>query len=257
MTPDLTHFRAIVAKLKEPFPPEVHVERELPGGKSTWFFIPWQHIRERLDAVCPDWQVEYGTPTYLDKYCVVSCKLTIAGVTREALGNAEIELLSKSGRDMSRGTPIERAIADSFKNACEAFGVAAYLDEQSQDKRDFLMRYLHSQGDARALQYARENNWIPGNLPTAEAKRARAAAEADNRRSKANLISEAQQKRFWAIARTDGKYTNDGVGKLLESYQLAHTKDIPTTLYQELCTKAADAQLADQYNRAALLVTQA
>jgi hypothetical protein len=178
-------------------------------------------------------------------------------VTREALGNAEIELLSRSGKDMSRGTPIERAIADSFKNACEAFGVAAYLDEQSQDKRDFLMRYLHSQGDARALQYARENNWIPGNLPTADVKRARATTEAESRRSKASLISEAQQKRFWAIARTDGKYTNEGVSKLLESYQLTHTKDIPTTLYSELCTKAADTQLAEQCNRAALLVANA
>lgn len=248
--------RTIIAQLKEPFPPEAHTERDLPGG-GKWFFISWQKIRERLDEVCPDWQIEYGTPTYLDKYCVVSCKLTLCGVTREALGNAEIELLSKSGRDMSRGTPIERAIADAFKNAAEAFGVAAYLDEQSQDKREFLMRYLHSKGDARALQYARENNWIAGNLPTAEEKRAKAVAESDNRRVKSTQISEAQQKRFWAIARNDGKYSNEGVSKLLESHQLTQTKDITTDIYNELCRQAADRDLAEAFNRAAATATSA
>jgi hypothetical protein len=132
-----------IEQLKQPFAAEDHRERELPGG-GKWMFIPWQKIRDRLDQVCPDWQVAYGLPTYLDKYCCIACTLTIEGVSRQAYGNAEIELLSRNGKDMSRGTPIERAIADAFKNAAEQFGIGAYLDNQ-----EFVVRYLNSQGDYR------------------------------------------------------------------------------------------------------------
>jgi hypothetical protein len=168
-------FTEIINRLKEPFPPELHVERDLPGG-GKWFYVTWQRIRERLDDVCPEWRIEYGTPFYLDKYCVVSCKLTIAGISREALGNAEIELLSKTGKDMSRGTAIERALADAFKNAAEAFGVCRYLDEQSKDKREFTIRYLQAKGDGRGVKVAAENGWLPGNL-NPEATEARKRAE--------------------------------------------------------------------------------
>ena len=246
----MSRIKEILEKLKEPFPPEAHKERELPGG-GAWFFVPWQRIRERLDEVCPDWEVEYGMPQFLDKYCIVSCTLKIAGVARQAWGNSEIELLSKSGRDMSRGTPIERAVADALKNCAESFGVAAYLDEQSQDKREFLLRYLHSKGDSRGLQMARENNWVPGNLPSTEEKRTKAAAESASRRVKSSPITDAQQKRFWAIARNDGGYSNEGVGKLLETYQVTQTKDVGSDIYNELCKKAADRELAEIYNRSA------
>lgn len=248
----MSELKVIFAKLKEPFKPEDHIERDVRGG-SKWFFVPWQKVRERLDEACPDWQVEYGTPTYLDKYCMVSCKLTIAGITREALGNAEIELLSSSGKDMSRGTPIERAIADAFKNAAEAFGVAAYLDEQSQDKREFTIRYLHSKGDGRGVKLARQNNWTPGNLPTAAEKKAQAAKPA--RTAKPMPISTEQGKRFWAIARQGG-YSDGAVRKLLEVYQITSTKDITTDIYDEICRKAGDRDFANIYNRAAAAQSQ-
>lgn len=48
-------------QLKAPFHPEAHKERSLPGGQK-WFFIPWQAIKERLDAVCPDWQCHFSDP---------------------------------------------------------------------------------------------------------------------------------------------------------------------------------------------------
>jgi hypothetical protein len=177
----MRNFSEILQALREPFPPELHQERDLPGG-AKWFFIPWQAIRDRLDEVYPEWVVEYGMPEYLDKYCVVKCKLTIAGVSREALGNAEIELLSSKGKDMSRGTPVERAVADSLKNCAEAFGVAAYLDEQVKSKQEFLIRYLHKSGDGRALAAARENNWVGGSLATKEQKEERMKAEQESRR---------------------------------------------------------------------------
>lgn len=103
-------FRDIIRQLKEPFAPEDHEERDLPGG-GKWFYVRWQKIRDRLDEVCPQWQESYTAPVYLDKYCTIGCTITINGVSRQRWGNAEIELLSRSGKDMSRGTPIERAVA--------------------------------------------------------------------------------------------------------------------------------------------------
>jgi len=77
-------------------------------------------------------------------------------VMREAIGSAEIELISNSGKDMSRGNAIERAVADSFKNACEQFGICAYLDDQADEstKQDFV-RYMRSSGDGQAGQIYR------------------------------------------------------------------------------------------------------
>lgn len=245
--------REILARLREPFPAHLHHERDLPGG-GKWFFIKWQDIKDRLDEVCPDWQVEYGTPVYLDKYCVVSCTLTIAGIKRQALGNAEIEVLSRSGKDMSRGTPVERSLADAFKNAAEAFGVAAYLDEQSEDKRKFTIRYLQKQGDGRGVQVARDNGMIPGNLPTAEQKRDRARAEqadleARRTTATATAITEPQRKRLWAIAKTEGGFTDAGFKRLVEGCGFASSTQITTNKYNEICDRAKDPSQAAIYNQ--------
>jgi len=142
----------ILNELKKPFPAADHRIRDLPGGKQ-WVYIKWQKIRDRLDLVCPDWQMHYSEPNYLGEYCHVRCRLTIAGVSREALGNAKIAEISSKGNDMSRGSPIERAIADAFKNAAESFGVGAYLDDQ-----EFVAKYLKSQGDNRGIALKQIND---------------------------------------------------------------------------------------------------
>ena len=159
----------IIPHLKAWFPPEAHRDRDLPGG-GKWFFIPWQQIRERLDEVCPEWQVSYSAPQYIGDYCTVTCTITITGISRQGIGNAEIEVLSKRGKDMSRGTPIERAVADAFKTAAEAWGVARYLDEQADDQtREAFVRYMHGKGDGRAaLNYHRNEGSLPA---TAQASR--------------------------------------------------------------------------------------
>ena len=154
--------RDITTQLKAWFPPEAHRERDLPGG-SKWFYIPWQTIRERFDEVCPDWEVAYSAPSYLGDYCAITCTITIGGIAKQGVGNAEIMLLSSSGKNMARGTPIERATADAFKNAAEVWGVARYLDEQtdSKTKADFV-RYMQHAGDGRAADFHHRN---VGNLP--------------------------------------------------------------------------------------------
>jgi hypothetical protein len=140
----------ITDKLKQPFPAVDHEIRDLPGGKQ-WVYIKWQKVRARLNSVYPQWQVSYSDPNYVDEYCYVRCKLTIAGISREAVGNAKIQLLSRAGNDMSRGTPIERAIADAFKNAAESFGVGAYLDDQQ-----FVLRHLKKENDGRWYKLAKQ-----------------------------------------------------------------------------------------------------
>jgi hypothetical protein len=152
----------IIAQLKAWFPPEAHGERELPGG-GKWFYIPWQLIRERFDQVCPDWEVSYSAPAYLGDYCTITCTITIGDIAKQGVGNAEILLLSSSGKNMARGTPIERATADAFKNAAESWGVARYLDEQTdpKTKADFV-RYMQHSGNGRAADLYHRNQ---GNLP--------------------------------------------------------------------------------------------
>ncbi len=148
----MTELSEILPKLQARFPIEAHRERDLPGG-GTWYYIPWQAIRDRLNEVCPgQWSISWGDPQYLDKYCYIKAQLSICGWVQESIGNAPIELISKSGKDMSRGNPIERAIADALKNAAEMFGVAAYLDEQAdtKTKQDFARWMKDRSGNTKA-----------------------------------------------------------------------------------------------------------
>ena len=159
----------IIAKLKAPFTPEQHKDRTLKGG-GTWFYISWQLIRDRVEEVDPNYSQEFGSPQYLENLCFVSCTLTIHGVSRQAIGNAEIEMLSSTGKNMERGNAIERAIADSFKNAAEAFGIAAYLDDQ-----EAVIRTLSKSGDQRGYKYAKDQQQIGAGLPPIHGKQSTAA----------------------------------------------------------------------------------
>jgi hypothetical protein len=160
MTINLERFKEIQSALKAWFSPEAHVERDLPGG-GVWWYVPWQLIRERLDEVASDWQVDYTDPVYLEDLCVIRCRITICGIVREAPGNAPLKLISKTGKDMARGTPVERAVADAFKSCCEAFGICRYLDDQAdkKTKEDFI-RYLHKGGNGRAVVNYQNNQAI-------------------------------------------------------------------------------------------------
>lgn len=141
-------------------------------------------------------------------------------IPRQAPGNAPIELLSGKGKDMSRGTPIERATADAFKNAAEAFGVARYLDDQK-----LTASLMQKQGDLRAYKYAKENEEIEVG----------ARGTAINQEVK--TITEPQVKRFWAIARKDYKLSDDDVKQVLSKFGLESTRAIPSTLYDAVITE--------------------
>jgi len=157
----------LIARLKEPFAVTEHKERKLPGG-GRWFYIPWETIRDRLEALFPlDWTATYSDPVVVGDYTVIRCQLTIllsqGGITREGVGNDKaFPELNQQGKSKTIGTPPERARADAFKGAAEEFGIGAYLDDQK-----FVIRHMQTVGDSRAYKFAKENDWLDHGLPTA------------------------------------------------------------------------------------------
>jgi Rad52/22 family double-strand break repair protein len=234
-------FKITLAKLREPFPPSAHVERPLPGG-GKWFYVPWQQIRERIEEVAPDHELEFYPPEFVDAYCTVRCKLVICGVSRIAIGNAE----NKGGM---RGNAIERAVADAYKNAAEAFGVCAYLDDQSKEKRLWTAQYLHGKGDDRAMSEAMRNGDIPGSLNRNKQKPAPAKSDAAAPATEGDptLITEGQQKRLYAIAMSSG-YTKEGLKCRLDAAGYKSSKDLPKAMYDKVCTALEDKEAAQTWN---------
>lgn len=240
----------ILPQLQAWFPAEAHRERDLPGG-GTWWYVPWQLIRDRLNQVCPDdWQVAYDDPKFLDKYCYVTCTLTICGVTRQAIGSAPIELLSSKGKDMARGNAIERAVADAFKNSCEQFGIAAYLDEQTADRAKFA-NYMHKRGNSKpAVQLQNEQRTTPKPATPSPPAKPFGQPQPTTDSKGPEPITEAQIKRFWAIARNTG-FTDAAVKRLIEAHGFTSSKEISRNAYDVLCDKARDKAFADLYNETA------
>jgi hypothetical protein len=265
MTPDIERLKAVLTELKKPFQPEDHQERKIPGG-GTWFFIPWQTIRERIETVVPDYEFEFADPVFVAHLCTVRCKMTICGVSRTAIGNAELD------GNGGRGTPVEVAVADAYKNAAEAFGVAAYLDDQSENKREFTVNYLHRRGDGRAFKNAKNNNWLkqrpetkPVEKPAAQTQQTKpktrlkssldTSATADNvtpiEPPDPNCVSAAQIKRFFTIGRAAG-YTTEGLKLLCKQNGFESSNQITKLLYEDLCEAAGCEQQAKYWNEQAL-----
>lgn len=114
-------------QLKDWLPIDCHEIRDLPGG-GKYAFISWQNVRARLDELC-NFDIEFSDPVIVDDLCTIRCTIAIEGVRRQGMGVCSV---IKKG---IRGTFVESAIADAFKNAAEQFGVGHYLDNpQVQSK---------------------------------------------------------------------------------------------------------------------------
>lgn len=109
----------IVEALSEPFP-AAYVEWKpqqvsKDGGKAlAAAYVDARRYQERLDLVCPDWS---SCIELIADGRVAKVSLTIAGVTREDVGEAD-------GNDPNTVTT---AVAQAFKRACAAFGLGRYL----------------------------------------------------------------------------------------------------------------------------------
>lgn len=228
--------RTIIAELKKPFPAPLHEIRELPGGARKWVFLRWQTVRERLDEVCPDWTIDHSEIQYLGNDATCRCGITILGVRKEAIASVPITLLSKQGNDMARGSAADRLAAEALKNAAETWGVGRYLDDQP-----FTIGYLWNNrhkldekmfGEVRKLSeqyklFLKEKNTPPadnGLLATMN------SAGFKNTRT----ISEAQQKRFWAIAKGELKLSDSAVKVAQKYFGFDHTEQITADKYEPL-----------------------
>jgi hypothetical protein len=236
----------ILPQLTAWFEPSDHRERKIKGG-GAWWYIPYQTILDRLNQVCPgEWHSEYsvshiepdGTPIYL-------CKLTICGVTKTGIGD-------KSNEPSPYGTPAQRAFRKAFTDACEQFGIASYLDDQRDEKaKAAFANYMHKRGNSKpAMQLQdRQRSTPKPTTPNPPAKPFGQPQPSTDPKGP-ELISEAQIKRFWAIARQTG-YTDAAVKRLIEAHGFTSSKEISRNAYEVLCDKAGDQEFADLYNETA------
>lgn len=133
MTPqEREELRQIQKELRQPLAPAAHKIRELPGTSDLYIYLPWQAVRDRLEEVVPDYQLDFDDPVYDHTTNLVSIKATIEilGVKKSAIAATRISIISRKGNNAEIGHCIDRLHAEAIKNVGEAWCIGRYLDEQ-------------------------------------------------------------------------------------------------------------------------------
>jgi hypothetical protein len=126
-----TTFDAVLVELAQPFDPEAV---EFKAGAVTQdkaralalAYVDSRVYQARLDAVAPDWRNEY-TREYAGDRVIVTCALTVTGVTRQAIGESLQASARHDGSTVIEENAATSAEAQAFKRACSAFGLGRYL----------------------------------------------------------------------------------------------------------------------------------
>jgi len=134
-------FDAVLAELVQPFDPE---SVEFKAGATTQdkaralalAYVDSRVYQARLDAVAPDWHNEY-TREYAGDRVIVTCALTVAGVTRQAIGESLQASARHDGSTVIEENAATTAEAQAFKRACSAFGLGRYLYSVPQVWADY------------------------------------------------------------------------------------------------------------------------
>ncbi len=134
-------FDAVLAELAQPFDPE---SVEFKAGATTQdkaralalAYVDSRVYQARLDAVAPDWRNEY-TREYAGDRVIVTCALTVAGVTRQAIGESLQASARHDGSTVIEENAATTAEAQAFKRACSAFGLGRYLYSVPQVWADY------------------------------------------------------------------------------------------------------------------------
>ena len=124
-------FDAVLTELAQPFDPEAV---EFKAGATTQdkaralalAYVDSRVYQARLDTVTPDWRNEY-TREYAGERVIVTCALTVAGVTRQAIGESLQASARHDGSTVIEENAATSAEAQAFKRACSAFGLGRYL----------------------------------------------------------------------------------------------------------------------------------
>lgn len=244
----------VLPKLVEKFPASVHKKRKVPGG-GTWYYIPHGLIVDRLNELVPDdWHTEYTLSHIEDGIPIYLCKLTICGVSKVGIGD-------KSNEQSNYGTVSQRAFRKAFTDAAEQFGICAYLDDQKSEKtKEDFIKYMYRSGDSTlAVEYqnekqgkttekkSRPNQSKPFGRSPSPSPTPATPAPATAHPANPEAISDAQRKRFWAIATKTG-FTEGGIKRLIEAWGFTSTKEITKNAYEGLCAKAEDPEMMEIYN---------
>ncbi len=239
--------KQIQTELKKVFSPEAHKIRDLPGG-GQWVYLPWQVVRERLDAVYPAWVIDFSEVQYLNNEAICRCAITIEGIRKEAIASVPIQILSKSGKDISYGSAPDRLHGEAVKNAAEAWGVGRYLDNQ-----EFTAKYLSDnlwkldtklQGELRKMLMQYKGVWKLQPQPQAQPQLPPTQTQP------ANTISQKQIKRLWTIAKNQG-LTEEQIRAIIRGNGFEHTSEITTSKYEAIINqlqfpKQVDRNLINQ-----------
>ena len=160
------NFDTVLADLAQPFDPEAV---EFKAGATTQdkaralalAYVDSRVYQGRLDAVTPDWRNEY-TREYAGERVIVTCALTVAGVTRQAIGESLQASARHDGSTVIEENAATSAEAQAFKRACSAFGLGRYLysvpqvwAEYDSGKRQFTPRQI-----GIALKVLSQQGWI-------------------------------------------------------------------------------------------------
>jgi len=54
---------------------------------TSQFFVVWQALCARLDAINPNWQVHFSSPLAVSNYITMRCTLELGDISREATGS--------------------------------------------------------------------------------------------------------------------------------------------------------------------------
>jgi hypothetical protein len=119
-------FDAILAELAKPFDPAVVEFKPGAVAKSSnralaLAYVDARAYETRLDEADSAWSNAY-LREYPEGRVVVTCTLTVGGVTRQAIG--ECLVLTANGAEENAATSAE---AQAFKRACAKFSLGRYL----------------------------------------------------------------------------------------------------------------------------------
>ena len=241
--------KRIQAELRKPFAPEVHGIRELPG-RGYWAFIPHHQYRERLDEVYPEWEASYTHVEQITSDVICKCTITILGISKQAIGSVPLVAAEKNGRDVSRGSAADRLAAEAFKNACEAWGVGRYLDRQGEVAHYLNINATKLDNETRSKlkvfgNYLREKGELPPVSSTVSMPKLDDNSPSTIPPAKTGVISEAQVKRLWAIAKPLSTEVTRTIVKNIAGVD--SNNDIPWTKYNEVI-KAIEDKVAARNN---------
>jgi hypothetical protein len=129
-------FDAILAELAKPFDPAVVEFKPGAVAKSSnralaLAYVDARAYEPRLDEADPAWSNAY-LREYPEGRVVVTCTLTVGGVTRQAIG--ECLVATANGAEENAATSAE---AQAFKRACAKFSLGRYLYSVPQVWADY------------------------------------------------------------------------------------------------------------------------